>query len=325
VRRMLVMPRAPASRGRMQGRSGNGRGFSSARSSDGAVPPGTRRRPGEIRTRISRRLIEAAGHNVAGGGAQGRSRPEEPLAEAEEVRDRPDADVATPPRSWRARHAPKRLISFRAWFRRRGLSGCENRKSANFLMRTLAGGLLPRSRRMAPSRTKALLLQLFTVVILARRAEALPNVTQVIDGVPQVVAPQQLIVSCNTGVLPDLCTAALDTVGAVVVAVGQSAFNLAILPTASRCRTRWTPCASHRSSHPPIRIASSSAARRTRRPGIFRPSKRRGTRPCCPPAPARSWPCSTRASPTRTGWTTPASTGAPPCSTARASRLDGTS
>ncbi len=83
---------------------------------------------------------------------------------------------------------------------------------------------------MTPPRTKAILLQLFTLFLLARPAHALPNVTQVIDGVPQVVAPQQLIVSCGAGVLPDLCTAALNAVGAVVVAVGQTAFNLAILP-----------------------------------------------------------------------------------------------
>jgi Subtilase family len=83
---------------------------------------------------------------------------------------------------------------------------------------------------MTLSRTKAILLPLLVLSILARRAEALPNVVQVIDGVPQVIAPQQLIVSCNTGVLPDLCTAALNTVGAVVIGLGQGAFNLAILP-----------------------------------------------------------------------------------------------
>jgi len=83
---------------------------------------------------------------------------------------------------------------------------------------------------MTPPRTKAILLQLFTLSILAHPARALPNVTQVIDGVPQVVAPQQLIVSCNPAVLQGLCTVALSSVGAVVVAVGQGAFNLAILP-----------------------------------------------------------------------------------------------
>ena len=61
-------------------------------------------------------------------------------------------------------------------------------------------------------------------------ARAVPNVTQVIDGVPQVIAPQQLIVSCNPAVLPALCAAALATVGAVVTITGQAAFSLAVLP-----------------------------------------------------------------------------------------------
>jgi hypothetical protein len=71
---------------------------------------------------------------------------------------------------------------------------------------------------------------LFVVVALTRGAVAVPNVTQVIDGLPQVIAPQQIIVSCDGAELPDLCATALNTVGAVVTVVGQGAFNLAVLP-----------------------------------------------------------------------------------------------
>ena len=58
----------------------------------------------------------------------------------------------------------------------------------------------------------------------------MPAVTQVIDGIPQVVAPQQLIVSCNPSVLPLLCTSALARVTATVIATGQGVFNLVQLP-----------------------------------------------------------------------------------------------
>jgi hypothetical protein len=61
-------------------------------------------------------------------------------------------------------------------------------------------------------------------------AGAVPAVTQVIDGIPQVIAPQQLIVSCNATVLPLLCTSALASVSATVIATGQDAFNLVALP-----------------------------------------------------------------------------------------------
>jgi len=64
---------------------------------------------------------------------------------------------------------------------------------------------------------------------LARRADAVPNITQVIDGLPQVIAPQQLIVSCDPLTL-GLCTTALNAVGAVVIATGLGGFDLAVLP-----------------------------------------------------------------------------------------------
>src|SRR3989442_8072534 len=65
---------------------------------------------------------------------------------------------------------------------------------------------------------------------LAVPARATPATTQVIDGLPQVIAPQQLIVSCNPAVLPAFCTAALDAVGAVVSDLGLGTFKLAVLP-----------------------------------------------------------------------------------------------
>jgi len=81
---------------------------------------------------------------------------------------------------------------------------------------------------MAPLRRNALAVSLLVLIILAGRADAVTNVTQVIDGLPQVIAPQQLIVSCDP-LARDLCTAALDAVGAVVT-TGQGAFDLAVLP-----------------------------------------------------------------------------------------------
>src|SRR3954454_7842576 len=73
-------------------------------------------------------------------------------------------------------------------------------------------------------------LYLAALIALAGEARASSNVTQVIDGLPQVVAPQQLIVSCNPAVLPGLCTQALKLVGAVVRATGLGGFELAELP-----------------------------------------------------------------------------------------------
>jgi hypothetical protein len=83
---------------------------------------------------------------------------------------------------------------------------------------------------MAPQQKNAVFASLFFALALARAGFAVPNVTQVIDGVPQVIAPQQMIVRCNPAVLPAVCQAALTTVGAIVATVGQAAFALAILP-----------------------------------------------------------------------------------------------
>ena len=83
---------------------------------------------------------------------------------------------------------------------------------------------------MPPLRKSAVSAAVLVLVTLTRGATAVPHVTQVIDGLPQVIAPQQMIVSCDPAVLPDLCAAALNTVGAIVAVVGQAAFNLAILP-----------------------------------------------------------------------------------------------
>src|SRR2546428_8546816 len=83
---------------------------------------------------------------------------------------------------------------------------------------------------MPPLRKSAVSAAVLVLVTLTRGATAVPHVTQVIDGLPQVIAPQQMIVSCDPAVLPDLCAAALNTVGAIVAVVGQGAFNLAILP-----------------------------------------------------------------------------------------------
>jgi len=82
---------------------------------------------------------------------------------------------------------------------------------------------------MAPTRRNAVALSVLVFMTLARRVDAVPNVTQAIDGLPQVIAPQQLIVSCDPLTL-GLCTTALNAVGAVVIATGLGGFNLAMLP-----------------------------------------------------------------------------------------------
>ena len=74
------------------------------------------------------------------------------------------------------------------------------------------------------------LVPIAAAAALASAARAATATTQVIDGLPQVIASQQLIVSCNAAVLPSLCTAALDLVGAVVSDLGLGNFRLAILP-----------------------------------------------------------------------------------------------
>jgi serine protease len=80
--------------------------------------------------------------------------------------------------------------------------------------------MLPVRRIVAP---------IAAVAALAAPARAVQTTTQVIDGVPQVVVPQQLIVSCTPGLL-SLCQGALGTVGAVVTDTGLGGFQLAVLP-----------------------------------------------------------------------------------------------
>lgn len=83
---------------------------------------------------------------------------------------------------------------------------------------------------MDAPRRRACRAGLLALLALAGGARATPAVTQVIDGLPQVIAPQQIVVRCNPAVLPSLCSAALDGVGAVLDVVGQAAFNLLSLP-----------------------------------------------------------------------------------------------
>jgi hypothetical protein len=64
----------------------------------------------------------------------------------------------------------------------------------------------------------------------AGAAGAVSRVTQIIDGLPQVIAPQQIIVSCDVALLPVSCSNALALVGATIIATGRAAFNLAQLP-----------------------------------------------------------------------------------------------
>jgi hypothetical protein len=82
---------------------------------------------------------------------------------------------------------------------------------------------------MAPAPRNAVAVSLLVLLTLARRADAVPNVTQAIDGLPQVIAPQQLIVSCQP-LARDLCTTALNVAGALIIATGLSGFDLALLP-----------------------------------------------------------------------------------------------
>jgi len=82
---------------------------------------------------------------------------------------------------------------------------------------------------MTPAPRSTVAVSILVLMTLARRADAVPNVTQAIDGLPQVIAPQQLIVSCDPLTL-GLCTTALNALGAVVIATGLGAFDLAVLP-----------------------------------------------------------------------------------------------
>src|SRR4051812_44567492 len=83
---------------------------------------------------------------------------------------------------------------------------------------------------MEDIRRKAVWTSLVAALGIAGSARALPQVTQVIDGLPQVIAPQQLIVRCTPGVLPAACAQVLAAVNAVVVATGEAAFQLLELP-----------------------------------------------------------------------------------------------
>ena len=74
------------------------------------------------------------------------------------------------------------------------------------------------------------LVPVAVALTLAGPARAVTTTTQVIDGLPQVIVPQQLIVSCNPSAALSLCTSALDSVGAVVTLLGLGNFRLAILP-----------------------------------------------------------------------------------------------
>lgn len=65
--------------------------------------------------------------------------------------------------------------------------------------------------------------------LLAGPVQATTTSTQIIDGLPQVIAPQQVIVRCSPGLL-GLCTTALNSVGAIVGGLGLGNFQLALLP-----------------------------------------------------------------------------------------------
>jgi hypothetical protein len=73
------------------------------------------------------------------------------------------------------------------------------------------------------------LVPIVAAMSLAAPARAVSMTTQVIDGVPQVIVPQQLIVSCTPGLL-NLCSGALSKVSAVVTDTGLGNFLLATLP-----------------------------------------------------------------------------------------------
>jgi hypothetical protein len=74
------------------------------------------------------------------------------------------------------------------------------------------------------------LIPFVAALMLAGPVQATTSTTQIIDGLPQVIAPQQVIVRCNPAVLPSLCTAALNSVGAIVGGLGLGNFQLALLP-----------------------------------------------------------------------------------------------
>src|SRR5712692_4500813 len=65
--------------------------------------------------------------------------------------------------------------------------------------------------------------------LLAGPVQSTTTTIQIIDGLPQVIAPQQVIVRCSPGLL-GLCTTALNSVGAIVGGLGLGNFQLALLP-----------------------------------------------------------------------------------------------
>src|SRR5712671_1545306 len=81
-----------------------------------------------------------------------------------------------------------------------------------------------------PSPRRSIVVIAAATLLAGAPATALTAVTQVIDGVPQVIAPQQLIVKCNPGALPILCSNALASVGAAILDEGQDVFTLLALP-----------------------------------------------------------------------------------------------
>src|SRR5438105_926865 len=110
---------------------------------------------------------------------------------------------------------------------------------------------------MLPIRKNTVPGALLVLVAATRGASAVPNVTQVIDGLPQVIAPQQIIVQCNPALLPLLCTTALDTTSSTATPFPT---------TTTATARRWRP---------------SSRALRLSRPPPFPTSVRQPERSSC--------------------------------------------
>jgi len=78
-------------------------------------------------------------------------------------------------------------------------------------------------------RRRGVVGSLIALLALAGPAGAVPRVTQVIDGLPQVIAPQQVIVSCDQALLlinPTVCSDALAPFAPTIVSMGQGVFEL---------------------------------------------------------------------------------------------------
>jgi len=170
------------------------------------------------------------------------------------------------------------------------------------------------------------LAPLAAAALLAGPAHAVTATTQIIDGVPQVIVPQQLIVSCNPTAALSLCTSALDRVGAVVQP--SSAWETSgwrSCQATPRCKASSTCCGRRWASPPPSLTGSSSAALPIRRLGSSLPPARRAMRRSCPARRIQWSPCSTAASRTRTTATCAARTCGRPSSPPRSSPRAGTS